>query len=84
MAKKQKQSRKKRPEVIRVPVNCPFCKEGTSPSYKNYQVLRRYLTDRAKIIGSARSGICAKHQRGLAVAIKRARFLGLLPFSSSI
>lgn len=84
MAKKQTKRRKKRPEVIKVPVNCPFCKEGTEPDYKDYKVLSRYVTERAKIIGSSRSGICAKHQRRLGVAIKRARFLGLLPFSSSV
>jgi len=70
--------------MIKVPVNCPFCKEKTEPDYKNYQVLGRYVTERAKIVGSARSGICAKHQRRLSVAIKRARLLGLLPFTPSV
>lgn len=84
MAKKEKTKRRKKPEIIKVPVNCPFCKEETNPDYKNYQVLGRYVTDRGKIIGSGRSGICAKHQRRLALAIKRARFLGLLPFTPSV
>lgn len=84
MAKKQKLKRRKKPEIIKVPVNCPFCKGGTEPNYKDYKSLARYVTDRAKIIGSSRSGICAKHQRRLTVAIKRARFLGLLPFSPTL
>lgn len=84
MAKKEKTKRRKKPEVIKVPVNCPFCKSDTEPDYKEYKALARYLTERSKIIGSARSGICAKHQRRLAVAIKRARFLGLLPFTPSV
>jgi small subunit ribosomal protein S18 len=43
-------------------------------------VLRRFITDRGKILGRAKTGICAKHQRGLRTAIKRARILALLPF----
>jgi small subunit ribosomal protein S18 len=84
MAKKEKSKKRKRPEIIKVPVNCPFCKSSTEPDYKEYKVLARYLTDRAKIIGSGRSGICAKHQRRLAVAIKRTRQIGLLPFTPSV
>jgi small subunit ribosomal protein S18 len=81
MAKKKQLKKKRRQEIIKVPVNCTFCKEGKEPYYKDHQVLGRYVTDRAKIVGSARSGICSKHQRRLAIAIKRARFLALLPFS---
>ncbi len=84
MAKKEKFKKRKKPEIIKVPVNCPFCKSGTNPDYKDYRTLGRYITDRVKIIGSSRSGICAKHQRRLAVAIKRARFLGLLPFTPTM
>ena len=64
--------------------NCPFCKEDRDPDYKNWQELGKYLTDRAKIIPKTRSGVCAKHQRRLSVEIKRARHLGLLPFTGSI
>ena len=68
----------------RVPVNCPFCKEGYEPSYKKYNDLKKYMTERAKILGRARTGICAKHQRRLTVAIKHSRHLGLLPFVPSV
>lgn len=61
-------------------VACPFCRGEKDPDYKDYQTLAKYLTDRAKIIGENRSGLCAKHQRRLSIAVKRARHLGLLPF----
>ena len=49
--------------------------------YKDHDMLRRYLTDRAKIRPRRQTGTCAKHQRALARAIKRARHLALLPFT---
>jgi small subunit ribosomal protein S18 len=79
--------KKRRSSAVRlrpVAVNCPFCKGKTTPDYKKYQDLARYLTDRAKIVPKSRTGLCAKHQRRLAIAIKRARHLGLLPFTGSI
>jgi len=50
--------------------------------YKDVETLRRYLTDRGKIKPRRQTGTCAKHQRKLAVAIKRARHLALLPFAA--
>jgi len=83
---KQKKSKRKSSSIRLRPVstNCPFCKTKTNPDYKKYEDLAKYLTDRAKIIPKSRSGICAKHQRRLGIAIKRARHLGLLPFTGSI
>jgi small subunit ribosomal protein S18 len=61
---------------------CNFCMEKVSKiDYKNYDMLRRYLTERAKIRPRRQTGTCAKHQRALARAIKRARHLALLPFT---
>lgn len=61
---------------------CNFCIEKvTRIDYKDYDTLRRYLTDRAKIRPRRQTGTCAKHQRSLARAIKRARHLALLPFT---
>jgi small subunit ribosomal protein S18 len=65
---------------IQVPKTCYFCTEKKEPNYADTEVLRRFLTERGKIIGRARSGICAKHQRRLTSAIKHARHLALLPF----
>jgi small subunit ribosomal protein S18 len=52
----------------------------THIDYKQYDMLGRYLTDRGKIRPRRQTGTCAKHQRQLAMAIKRARHLALLPF----
>lgn len=60
---------------------CSFCVEHVKPiDYKDYERLRRYVSDRAKIEPRRKSGVCAKHQRALSNAIKRARHLALLPF----
>ncbi len=50
--------------------------------YKDADFLRRFLTDRGKIKARRKTGVCARHQRQLAVAIKRARHLALLPFTA--
>lgn len=57
---------------------CVFCKSNTMPDYKDFDTLGRFVTDRDRIVGRKRSGLCAKHQRRLAQSIKRARHLGLL------
>jgi len=78
MAKRKKP---KKVLKIKVPTNCEFCKADTVPDYKEYRKLFSFLSDRAKIVGKDRSGVCSKHQRLLSREIKRARHLGLLPFS---
>jgi len=85
MAKKK--DLKKRRRIIKeeaVPVNCPFCKSKTVPDYKDVGTLEKYMSDRAKVLGKARTGICAKHQRRISIAVKRARHLGLLPYTPQI
>ena len=60
---------------------CSFCVDKVkSIDYKNGDKLRGYITDRGKIQPRRRTGTCAKHQRILAVAIKRARHIALLPY----
>lgn len=59
---------------------CYFCQSKINPSYTDLVNLRRYLTDRAKIVPRARSGACARHQRAIAKNVKYARHLALLPF----
>ena len=62
---------------------CQFCVEKTDViDYKDVGILHRYITERGKIKGRRKSGTCAKHQRRLAIAIKRARHLALLPFTA--
>ncbi|KKU56405.1 30S ribosomal protein S18 [Candidatus Amesbacteria bacterium RIFCSPLOWO2_02_FULL_48_11] len=69
---------------IRVPKNCQFCKERVRLHFTEVATLSRYISDRGRIIGRDRSGVCAKHQRGLSIAVKRARHLALLPFVSGL
>ncbi|MEP7286243.1 MAG: 30S ribosomal protein S18 [Chloroflexota bacterium] len=62
---------------------CNFCSDKVKViPYKDVDLLRRYLTDRGKIRPRRQTGTCAKHQRGLALAVKRARHLALLPFTA--
>jgi small subunit ribosomal protein S18 len=60
--------------------NCPFCAAHTEPNYKDIGVLNKYITERAKLLSRARTGLCAKHQRYITVEVKRARLVALLPF----
>jgi small subunit ribosomal protein S18 len=62
---------------------CLFCRDKIEIiDYKDPAVLRPYISDRGKIAPRRKSGACAKHQRRLALAIKRARHLALLPYVS--
>lgn len=59
---------------------CRFCTQNLKADYKNPETLRRFVTDRGKILPSRITGTCAKHQRALAREIKRARVLAYLPY----
>ncbi|HJB25848.1 MAG TPA: 30S ribosomal protein S18 [Firmicutes bacterium] len=60
---------------------CSFCVDKVEHiDYKDVAKLRRYLSDRAKIVPRRVTGTCARHQRQLTVAIKRARHLAFLPY----
>jgi len=60
---------------------CNFCVDKMDHiDYKDVARLRKYLTERGKITPRRASGVCAKHQRQLAIAIKRARVMALLPY----
>ena len=54
----------------------------TAIDFKDFSFLRRFLSDRGRIESRRKSGTCAKHQRALAQAIKRARHLALLPYTA--
>lgn len=61
---------------------CQFCiDKATDIDYKDINKIRRYITERGKIIPRRISGNCAKHQRQLTVAVKRARNIAFLPFT---
>jgi len=64
---------------------CRFCADkvdASDISYKDVQKLKHYTTERGKIIPRRMSGNCAKHQRALSMAIKRARSVAFMPFSA--
>lgn len=60
---------------------CVFCAEKIEPEYKSVNRLRRFLSDRARIESGKKTGTCSRHQRLVRREIKRARFMGLLPFT---
>jgi len=62
---------------------CGLCLSNTIVDYKDIVLLRRYVSERGKILGRARTGVCARHQRQLTKSIKRARIVALLPFVAS-
>ena len=62
---------------------CSFCVDKVEQvDYKQHEKLRRFITERGKILPRRISGNCARHQRQLTRAIKRARIMALLPFTS--
>ena len=61
---------------------CRFCAESELVmDYKDGNLLKQYISERGKIVPRRISGNCAKHQRALSVAVKRARILALVPFA---
>ncbi len=64
-------------------LKCPLCEGGIKDvSYKDVYQLKKYTSVKGKIISTEKSGVCHKHQRRLTRAIKRARYMALLPYSS--
>ncbi|PIV31923.1 30S ribosomal protein S18 [Candidatus Wolfebacteria bacterium CG02_land_8_20_14_3_00_37_12] len=62
-------------------MQCFFCSQNLkSINYKETELLKRFISNQGKIIDPKWTGVCAKHQRMVAIAIKRARVMGLLSF----
>ncbi len=71
-------SKKRRPAKRKV---CAFCADKSKViDYKDIATLKRFVTEKGKIVPRRQTGVCAMHQRELARAIKRARVMALLPF----
>lgn len=82
-------SRSSRPQprkaLGRRPRLCNFCAGGTTAiDYKQVDTLRRYITENGKMRNRRQSGNCARHQRMVARAIKRARHMALLPYEGEV
>ncbi|MGB2957481.1 MAG: 30S ribosomal protein S18 [Bacteroidota bacterium] len=76
-------TRRDRNQTLRKKRTCRFCDaKETTIDYKEEKRLQRFVTEQGKIIPKRITGTCAKHQRRLVRAIKRARHLALLPFVS--
>lgn len=69
-----------KPKIRPVYATCPFGNNPKNVDYKNYDELKKFITQRGRIISRARTGVSAICQRKLAVSIKRARNMALLPF----
>lgn len=81
MARTKPKGKGKKEKHLRSRKPCKFCKEGIDyVDYKDEKRLRRFMTDRGKITPRRITGTCAKHQRVLAAAVKRARIVALVPF----
>ena len=88
--KKEKREKKEKKEsfLSRAPVTkirkyCFFCVREAPVDYKDIERLKKYISESGKIFPRRITGACAKHQRLLARAIKRARIIALLPFVGS-
>jgi small subunit ribosomal protein S18 len=72
------------PSPIQKPKQCMFCTSNIKYiDYKNAELLKRYLNPQGKILPRKKTTVCAKHQRLLTDALKRARILALIPFTTS-
>lgn len=70
----------KRKNIRRRKKVCVFCGKDNVIDYKDVNKLKRYISERGKILPRRITGNCAKHQRALTVAIKRARHIALMPY----
>jgi len=62
-------------------MQCFFCSQNSKTiDYKDIELLKGFVSSQAKVVDPRYTGVCAKHQRMLSNAIKRARIMGLLPF----
>ncbi len=78
-----KKNLKRRRKIVQN-LKCPLCESGVkSVTYKDVYQLKKFTSVRGKIISTEKSGVCHKHQKMLTKAIKRARFMALLPYSSN-
>ncbi len=80
-ARGRKSGKRKRKSRFREQAKCRFCREKVNEvDYKNLSALTKMTTQQGKMFSRKRSGNCARHQRSCKRAIKRARFLSLMPY----
>ena len=77
-----KKNKKRRRKIV-LNLKCPLCESAVKTvSYKDVYQLKKFTSVRGKIIATEKSGVCNKHQRQLTTAVKRARFMALLAYST--
>ena len=78
---KRRSSRHKKNRLVYSARKCRFCEAGIiDVDYKDAGLIKRFLSVRGKILAGRFTGVCAKHQRKLSMAIKRSRFMGLIAY----
>jgi small subunit ribosomal protein S18 len=84
MAQREQRQRRRGPSTAPIrKKNCFFCREKIAEvDYKNTNQLRRYVSEKGKIRSRRITGACRRHQRQVALAVKRAREMALLPYVS--
>lgn len=81
--KAERPARGRRKTMHRRKKVCRFCAKNAAPlDYKDVDTLRQFISERGKILPRRVTGCCAKHQRAVTTAVKRARHLALLPYMS--
>ena len=73
---------RRRPSMHRRKKVCVFCGKEKALDYKDVATLKKYVSERGKILPRRITGNCAKHQRALTVAVKRARHVALMPYTA--
>lgn len=82
MEQRDRKTRKNtRSRVERQPQECFYCKTKDKPDYKDVLKLRRFISDRGKLIAKNKSGLCSACQRKVSTEIKKARYLSLIPYT---
>ena len=82
--KKDTERKTETPRIRTAKRSCFYCGAKLEPTYTDVVTLRKFVSDRSKIIPKLRSGACSKHQRAISKQVKYARFLALLPFVTPI
>lgn len=80
-AEKSDSPMRKRNSIHRRKKVCVFCGKDSSIDYKDAAKLKKYISERGKILPRRVTGTCARHQRALTTAVKRARHVAILPYT---
>ena len=83
MAREIEAHRPRRDRDVILKRDCKLCKDEIAIDYKQADLLKKFMTERGRILPRRYSGNCAKHQRQVTVALKRARNIAILPFTTA-